>query len=114
MSKKRYSDSGSTGYYGYSSESRNTTNNKPSKKKNSPLGTILMVIQLILSIALVGFLVYINLDFITLPILIGIIAVLIILFLIVFFMQNNFCCCYNICFDFKLSSCPILRLEYVG
>lgn len=90
MSKKRYYDSDSkTGYYGYSSESRNTTGNKKSKKGNSRLGMILAIIQLILSISLIGFLVYINLDFITVPILIGIIAVLIILLLIVFFMQKG-------------------------
>lgn len=93
MSKKRYSDSGSTGYYGYSSESRNTQANKKSKNsgkgKISPLGIILLIIQLILSISLVGLLIYINLDFVTLPILIGVIAVLIILLLIVFFMQKG-------------------------
>lgn len=90
MSKKRYSDSGSkTGYYGYSSESRSTTNNKKTKKGASPLGIILFVIQVILSVTLVGFLAYINLDFITLPVFIGIIAVLIILLLIVFFMQKG-------------------------
>lgn len=94
MSKKRYSDSGSkTGYYGYSSESRNTTANKKSKSRGSSgfsrLGIILAIIQLIASIFFVGLLTYINLDFITIPILIGIIAVLIILFLIVIFMQKG-------------------------
>ena len=97
MSKKQFSDSKSkTGYYGYSSESRNLSSGKKSGKNKSSksghssfIGVILAVIQLILSVVFVGLILYKRLSFVTIPILTGVIAVLLVLLAIVFATQRG-------------------------
>jgi LCP family protein required for cell wall assembly len=99
MSKKQFSDSGvKKGYYGYSSESKNISSGKSNKsgksstsklRNSSILGAVIAVIQLIVSIAFVGLVLYKNLAFVTAPILAGVIAVLVLLLAIVFSMEQR-------------------------
>ena len=92
MSKKQGSGS-KTGYYGYSSESKNLSSGKKSGKnksgRSSIIGVVLAVIQLLLSIAFVGLILYKKLSFVTAPILAGVIAVLLVLLAIVFATQRG-------------------------
>ncbi len=97
MSKKQFSDSSSkTGYYGYSSESRNISSGKKSTKNSSSklrhsaiIGVILALIQLAVSVVFVGLVLYKNFAFISVPILTGIIIVLIILLAVVLSTQKG-------------------------
>lgn len=101
MSKKQFSESGSkTGYYGYSSESRNLSSGKKDKKnkKNNSgksgggtaLTVILVMLQTLLSVAFVGLIFFKNITFLLSPgILTGIIAVLVILLALVLYMQKG-------------------------
>lgn len=99
MSKKQFSDSGAKkGYYGYSSESRSVSTGKNKKsgknssskmRRSSVWGAVLAVIQLIVSVAFVGLILYKKLAFVTTPILAGIIAVLVILLAAVFSMEQR-------------------------
>lgn len=89
MSKKQFSSSGTkTGYYGYSSELKNTSVNKKTanqakNRRSTVISAILAVIQLILSVALVGLIFVKNISLST-PMLGGLIAILVILLLVVF------------------------------
>ena len=97
MSKKQYSKSDvKTGYYGYSSESKRISGNNKSKKstsskmkKSAAIGIVLAFIQLLASAAFVGLALYKNFAFITTPVLIGTITVLVLLFALVLFTQKG-------------------------
>ncbi len=90
MSKKQFPDQNKTGYYGYQSENKFTAKNNSGKSsskggsKGTASSVILVLIQLLLSVAVVGMIFYKNLSFLINPTaLIGLIAVLIVLLAIV-------------------------------
>lgn len=95
MSKKQHSGSNpKTGYYGYKSESQNSSskNNKISSAKlrrSTITGAVLAIIQLIASLAFVGLILYKQLAFISPAMLAGIIAILVILLAAVFSMEQK-------------------------
>lgn len=93
MSNKQYSGpSKKTGDYGYKSESigRGARKNNPSKQQRSAkVGMIIAFIQLFVSIAFIGLLLYKRFSFVSIPVLAGIVALLIILFGFALFMQQK-------------------------
>ena len=90
MSKKQFPAQNKTGYYGYQSENKFTSKSNSGKSssngssKGRASSVILVMLQLLLSLAVVGMIFYKNLSFLINPAaLIGLIAVLIILLAIV-------------------------------
>lgn len=93
MGKKRNKISEArAGDYGYRSETRNISERNSKKRKSTggkALGVILVMLQLILSIAFTGLVVYKRLAFVTAPVLAGIIGVLIVLLALVLFLLQK-------------------------
>lgn len=95
MSKKQYSGSSkSTGDYGYKSENlpRNKSkraSNEAKEHRSARVGMIFAFIQLFISVAFIGLLLYKRFAFISMPVLAGIVALLIILFGFALFMQQK-------------------------
>lgn len=92
MNKKQKISEAKTGYYGYSSETRNVSKGNSKRGKSGDkkaIGVILVILQLILSIVFIGLVLYKRLAFVTAPILAGLIAVLIILLALVLFLLQK-------------------------
>lgn len=95
MSRKQYSSSSKrTGDYGYKSENlpRNrakANSAEAQEQRSAKTGMIISFIQLFISVAFVGLLLYKRFSFVSIPLLAGIVAVLIILFGFALFMQQK-------------------------